>query len=93
MARRRCIAVIGGGRCDAATAEVAEEVGRRLAEAGYVAVTGGLDGVMAAASRGAQAASGLVVGVLPGAVTGDANPGASSPWTVATARCRCAGSS
>jgi uncharacterized protein (TIGR00725 family) len=47
--------------CDAA-----EEVGRRLALAGAVVVTGGLGGVMAAASRGAQLAGGRTVGVLPG---------------------------
>jgi len=62
---RRTIGVIGAHECDAATAEVAEEVGRRLAEANVVVATGGLGGVMEAASRGARRADGIVVGVLP----------------------------
>ena len=63
----RVVAVIGAGSCDRRTAERAEEVGRRLAEGGCVVVTGGLGGVMEAASRGASEAGGLVVAVVPGA--------------------------
>ena len=37
-------------------------------------VTGGLGGVMAAASRGAAEAGGLVVGLLPGLDPAEANP-------------------
>jgi uncharacterized protein (TIGR00725 family) len=44
----------------------AESVGRRLAEAGAIVVCGGLEGVMAAACRGAGASGGLTVGILPG---------------------------
>ncbi|MBI2325050.1 MAG: TIGR00725 family protein [Chloroflexi bacterium] len=51
----------------------AEEVGRRIAEAGAIAVTGGLSGVMEAVSRGAKSAGGLVIGVLPGFDKNDAN--------------------
>lgn len=61
------IAVIGAGSCDARTEDLAHEVGRRLAEAGCVLVTGGLGGVMEAASRGSREAGGLVIGILPGA--------------------------
>ncbi len=63
---RRLIGVIGAGECDARVAALAHEVGRRLASAGCVVVTGGLGGVMEAASRGAREAGGLVVGILPG---------------------------
>ena len=45
---------------------VAEEVGRLLAERGCVVVTGGLDEVMAAAHRGAKAAGGTTIAILPG---------------------------
>jgi uncharacterized protein (TIGR00725 family) len=61
------VAVVGPG--DAARAEevaAAQEVGRLLAAAGAVVLTGGLGGVMAAATAGASAAGGLTVALLPG---------------------------
>lgn len=61
------VAVVGGGDPDARRDALAEEVGRRLAEAGATLVCGGLDGVMAAACRGAAGAGGRTVGILPGA--------------------------
>jgi uncharacterized protein (TIGR00725 family) len=48
-------------------------VGRRLAEAGAVVITGGGAGVMEGASRGAAQAGGTVVGILPGEHRGAAN--------------------
>ena len=51
----------------------AEEVGRLLAERGAVLVCGGLDEVMAAAARGAKAAGGTTIGVLPGETADGAN--------------------
>ncbi|MCA9994792.1 MAG: TIGR00725 family protein [Anaerolineales bacterium] len=45
--------------------KLAEEVGRFIAEAGCITVTGGGFGIMEAASRGAKLAGGLVVGILP----------------------------
>jgi uncharacterized protein (TIGR00725 family) len=63
----RAIAIIGQGSPDHGPAiEHAEECGRLLAQNGVTVVTGGLGGVMAAASRGARDADGLVVAVLPG---------------------------
>jgi len=47
-------------------ADVARELGRRLAEEGHVVITGGRDGVMELVSEAARSAGGLVVGVLPG---------------------------
>ena len=55
-------------------ARLAEEVGRAVAAAGAVLVSGGLGGVMEAATRGAWQAGGLTVGILPGASHRDANP-------------------
>lgn len=49
-----------------AVLEIAHEVGALLAAAGAVVLTGGLDGVMAAAAKGARAAGGTVIGLLPG---------------------------
>ncbi|MEA2045166.1 MAG: TIGR00725 family protein [Euryarchaeota archaeon] len=60
------VAVIGAGECEEETRLLAREVGRRIAEAGHVLISGGLGGVMEAASQGAREAGGLTVGVLPG---------------------------
>lgn len=57
------VAVIGSG---VEHEQRAEEVGRLLAERGCTVVTGGLGEVMAAASRGAKAAGGTTIGILPG---------------------------
>ncbi len=51
----------------------AEAVGRLIAERGAVVVSGGLSGVMEAASRGAKRANGLVIGILPGFDKREAN--------------------
>jgi hypothetical protein len=72
-AARTYVAVFGGYRCDEATAAAAEEVGRLLAEAGCIVVTGGREGVAAAASRGAQHAGGLTLGILPSRDRSEAN--------------------
>lgn len=63
---RTAIAVIGAGVCDADVAATAYDIGRLIAERDGVLVTGGLTGVMEAASRGAHNAGGLVIGILPG---------------------------
>ena len=52
----------------------AEEVGRLLARRGCVVVTGGLGEVMAAAHRGAKAAGGTTLAIVPGETHADANP-------------------
>ena len=57
------VSVIGSG---AEWEAAAEEVGRLLAERGCTVVTGGLDEVMAAAHRGAKAAGGTTIAILPG---------------------------
>jgi uncharacterized protein (TIGR00725 family) len=64
------VAVIGSG---AEHEQRAEQVGRLLAERGCAVVTGGLGEVMAAAMRGAKAAGGTTIGVLPGESRAAAN--------------------
>ncbi|HKC29927.1 MAG TPA: dethiobiotin synthetase [Jatrophihabitans sp.] len=61
------VAVVGPGDA-ASTADVAaaREVGRLLAQAGAIVLTGGLGGVMTAALLGAQEAGGLTVALQPG---------------------------
>ncbi|HEX4540004.1 MAG TPA: TIGR00725 family protein [Acidimicrobiales bacterium] len=73
MAGRLHVAVVGAGDADEELAAAAEEVGRRLAQAGAAVVCGGLGGVMEAACRGAKSAGGLTIGVLPGRRRADAN--------------------
>jgi len=72
--KKKFIAVIGGNEPSTEEAQVAEEVGRELARRGAVLVCGGLGGVMEAACRGAQAESGLTIGILPGESRQSANP-------------------
>lgn len=64
------VSVIGSG---AEHEQRAEEVGRLLAERGCTLVCGGRGSVMAAAARGAKAAGGTTIGVLPGETRDDAS--------------------
>jgi len=71
------VAVIGDGDPRGPDAhrmlEWAEEIGQLLARSGAAVVTGGLGGVMRAASRGAASAGGLTIGILPGENSTEAN--------------------
>jgi uncharacterized protein (TIGR00725 family) len=71
------VAVIGDGDPRGPDAhrllEWAEEVGQLLARGGAAVITGGLGGVMRAASRGALGAGGETIGLLPGADASEAN--------------------
>ncbi len=79
MTRPLLIAIIGKSAKDPKdpvppqALAAAEEVGRLVAEAGAIVVSGGTSGVMEAVSRGAKSAGGLVIGVLPGLDKRDAN--------------------
>ena len=79
--RRPYVAVIGASNATQWELQTAETLGRELAEAGCVLVCGGLGGVMNAAARGAEAAGGLSIGILPG----DERESASRHLTVAIA--------
>jgi uncharacterized protein (TIGR00725 family) len=68
MARQ--VAVVGSGAEHEARAQ---EVGRLLAERGVTVVCGGRGEVMAAAARGAKAAGGTTIGILPGTSRHEAN--------------------
>jgi uncharacterized protein (TIGR00725 family) len=70
---RTYVGVVGAGEATADVERTAEEVGRLLAIAGATVVCGGLGGVMAGACRGARAAGGTTVGILPGLDAADAN--------------------
>jgi len=68
------VAVVGAGEATGTEEALAFELGGRLAASGLIVVTGGLGGVMAAASRGAREAGGRTLGLLPGDDGRDANP-------------------
>ena len=72
--KKTIIGVIGAGSCGEEISSIAYEVGRLIALNGGILVTGGLGGVMEAASRGAKEAGGLTVGILPGVSREEANP-------------------
>jgi hypothetical protein len=71
------VAVIGDGDPRGPDAqrilEWAEEIGQQLARGGATVITGGLGGIMRAASRGAVGAGGETIGFLPGTDASEAN--------------------
>jgi uncharacterized protein (TIGR00725 family) len=62
---KKTVAVIGASEATAEEVALAREMGKLIAQAGLVLVSGGLGGVMAAACEGAKSAGGLTVGILP----------------------------
>ena len=74
----RLVAVIGSGSPDTERDRLAEELGAAIVRCGYGVVSGGLGGVMEAASRGAASAqkdaSTPVVAIIPGTEKAAANP-------------------
>ena len=75
MNRKTQITVIGysGSHCSSKVYSVAYESGKAIAKAGAVLITGGLDGVMEAASKGANQEGGLVLGIVPQSTFDHAN--------------------
>lgn len=74
MQRKQIIGVIGASGASLKGIEMAETVGRLIAERGAVLICGGLGGVMEAAARGCALAGGEVLGILPGDSVTSANP-------------------
>jgi uncharacterized protein (TIGR00725 family) len=71
------LAVLGGADATPEEMRVAERVGALAARQGWVVLTGGGPGVMAAASRGASESGGLTIGLMPSAGPGEDYP---NPW-------------
>jgi uncharacterized protein (TIGR00725 family) len=69
------VAIIGGGRASEEELRLAEALGKAIGKAGGVVITGGLGGVMEAASRGCYETGAIVIGVLPGR-----DPSAANRW-------------
>jgi uncharacterized protein (TIGR00725 family) len=68
------VGVIGASQLPIALYHAAELIGHAVASRQAVLVTGGLTGAMEAAAKGAKAAGGLTIGILPGGSPQDANP-------------------
>lgn len=70
------ILVIGYGKdhCTDQAYKTAYRVGEEVALHGAILITGGLGGVMEAASRGAKDRGGIIVGIIPYDEKGYANP-------------------
>jgi len=67
LTRQRQILVIGFGKdhCPEAAYNAAYQVGTEIAKRSAVLLTGGLGGVMEAASKGAKDAGGFSIGIIP----------------------------
>jgi uncharacterized protein (TIGR00725 family) len=72
--RPRIVGVIGASELPIDLYHAAELIGHEVAARQAVLITGGLTGAMEAASKGAKAAGGLTIGILPGFSPQDANP-------------------
>ncbi len=79
VARRKIVAVVGNAEASPDIHTAAEELGRRLVEAGFRLASGGLGGVMQAASKGAHAASNYREGDVVGLIPGD-DPDSANAW-------------
>jgi len=67
------IAVVGPAKCSEKQADLADAVGAMIAKRGAIVVCGGRGGVMEAVCRGAAAAGGTTVGILPGTEVSEGN--------------------
>ncbi len=71
--RKKQIVIIGNSDADKDVSKIAYDLGRAVAERGFVLITGGKTGVMESASKGAMESGGIVVGILPGTGFDEAN--------------------
>ncbi|RYJ13875.1 TIGR00725 family protein [Halogeometricum borinquense] len=73
------ISIIGGSSVTDTVRETAAATGRVVAQRGHTVVCGGLGGVMESACRGAKAAGGETIGILPTDRRADANEYVDTP--------------
>jgi hypothetical protein len=70
----KIVAVLGGSKVDDAIYHKAYQVGKIIAEHGYILICGGLGGVMEASAKGASEIGGMTIGILPGIDKENSNP-------------------
>ena len=71
--RKKQVVVIGNSDSDEMVSRIAYDVGKAVAQRGFVLITGGRTGVMESASKGASESDGTVIGILPGCDFDEAN--------------------
>jgi uncharacterized protein (TIGR00725 family) len=71
--RKKVVSVIGGHNCNKEVEQLAQNLGKNLAEMVDVLISGGLSGVMKAVCNGFKAAGGLTIGIIPSYDKNDAN--------------------
>ncbi|MEJ2354589.1 MAG: TIGR00725 family protein, partial [candidate division WOR-3 bacterium] len=84
----KIVGVIGGSKVPKSIYELAFKMGELIGERDYVLMTGGLGGVMGAASKGAKEKGGLVIGILPGSSRFTANKWVDIPITTGMGHAR-----
>ncbi|MEI8349411.1 MAG: TIGR00725 family protein [Candidatus Omnitrophota bacterium] len=67
------IAVIGGSKVSRKNYQIAYELGKCIAQEGWVLLSGGRTGVMEASCKGARENGGVTIGILPSYDGKDAN--------------------
>ena len=82
------VGMIGGSKVPKSIYELAFKMGELIGERNYVLMTGGLGGVMEAASKGAKEKGGLVIGILPGSSRFTANKWVDIPITTGMGHAR-----
>lgn len=86
---KKLIAVVGGSVIKSEKIrQISFDTGREIAQRGYVLVCGGMGGVMEEAAKGAKSIGGLVIGILPGKDTTEANPYIDIPIVTAMSHAR-----
>jgi uncharacterized protein (TIGR00725 family) len=71
--RKKVISVIGGHSCTKEVEQLAQELGKNLAEVVDILISGGLSGTMMAVCQGFKAGKGVTIGIIPSYNKKDAN--------------------
>jgi hypothetical protein len=72
--RKKIVSVIGGHSCPKEVEQLAQNLGKKLAQVVEILVSGGLSGTMEAVCQGFKAGGGLTIGIITSYNKNDANP-------------------
>ncbi len=71
--RKKIVGVIGGHSCTNEVEQLAQELGKKLAEVVGILICGGLSGIMKAVCQGFKVGKGITIGIIPSYNKKDAN--------------------